>query len=126
MQKVNVIGTKWVHKYAKIIDDVVTNELREVECTEAEYLTLKTSTPPEIVGYQWVASVERHKLDTPSGDLEDSQYYEHTVRVVKLPLNNPCSFDTVKVTDAGINLADMEKIVADPALDERWVVIEKE
>ena len=126
MNKVNIIGMKWVHKYAKVVDGIVTNELKEVECTEAEYLALATSTPPVIDGYQWVASVERHKMNTPSGDLEDGQYYEHTVRVVKIPFNNPCSFDVVKKADAGINPVDIEKIVADPGLAETWVVKEKE
>lgn len=120
---------KCVHKYAKLdANDQVTSDLLEVECTEAELNNVRFNNqqPPTIAGYEWIASVERHKVDTPSGDLEDGQYYEHTTRVVKLVGNNPCGFDVVKKVDAGIDLADMEKMALDPSIKETWTVAEKE
>jgi len=128
MQKVNVIGIKHVHKYAKLdADGNVTPELFEVECTELEHDDVRKNNqqPPAISGYEWVCSVERHKLDTPSGDLEDGQYYEHTTRVVKLAGNNPCGFDVVKNVNAGIDLPSMQAMAENVGIKEDWTVKEK-
>lgn len=114
---------KCVHKYAK----PGTTDLLEVECTEAELdaVRYQNQQPPIVPGYEWVCSVERHKLNTPSGDLEDGQYYEHTTRVVKLTGNNPCGFDVVKNADAGIDLPSMEAMAIDQGIKEEWTVQEK-
>lgn len=118
---------KCVHKYARVIDGVTTKELKEVECTEQELNDVRYNNqqPPVIDGYEWICSVERHKVDTPSGDLEDGQYYEHTTRVVKLIGNNPCGFDIVKKADAGIDLPSLEAMASDPSIKEEWPVVEK-
>lgn len=123
MQKVNLVGMKCVHKYAK----PGTTDLLEVECTEQELNDVRYNNqqPPVIKGYEWVCSVERHKVDTASGDLEDGQYYEHVTRVVKLTGNNPCGFDVVKNVDAGIDLPSMEAMALDPGIKEDWTVNEK-
>ena len=128
MKKVNVIGMKCVHKYAKLdAEGVATNELLEVECTEAELNEVRYNNqqPPSVDGYEWVCSVERHKVDTPSGDLEDGQYYEHTTRVVKLVGNNPCGFDVAKNPNAGIDLPSIEAMASDPSIKEEWPVVER-
>lgn len=119
---------KCVHKYAKLDGEgKVTPELLEVECTEAELNDVRYNNqqPPTVAGYEWICSVERHKLDTPSGDLEDGQYYEHTTRVVKLTGNNPCGFDVVKNADAGIDLPSLEAMATDQGIKEDWTVQEK-
>ena len=123
MQKVNVIGMKCVHKYAK----QGTTDLLEVECTEQELNDVRYNNmqPSTVDGYEWVCSVERHKVDTPSGDLEDGQYYEHITRVVKLVGNNPCGFDVVKNVEAGIDLPSMEAMALDQGIKEDWTVVEK-
>lgn len=118
---------KCVHKYSKLVDGKTTPELFEVECTETELndVRFNNQQPPIVPGYEWMCSVERHKLDTASGDLEDGQYYEHVTRVVKLPGNNPCGFDIVKSVDAGIDLLSLEAMALDPGIKEEWTVQEK-
>ena len=125
LQKINIIGNKYVHKYAKKnVDGSISPNLLEVECTKVEYESLSTSTAPQLNGYQWVASVERHKFDSSSGDLENGMYAQVVNNVIKVPGMNPVSFDAAVNINFGLTDADQTKI--DPKQSsETWVVKEK-
>lgn len=74
LQKVNVVGDKYVHCFVMNNADKV-----EVETTQADYEQLATANPvnPTIVGGTWWCSLKRRKVDTPSGNLDVGQYWEH-------------------------------------------------
>jgi hypothetical protein len=84
LEKVNIIGDKYVHVFRSINNP---NQILEVETTQEDYEQLATPqhkdpVPPD--GFRWDGSIVRKKYDTPSGDLEDGQYAEYTLIQAKV------------------------------------------
>lgn len=105
LQKVNIIGVKYVH--------IFRNEagILEIECTKEEYdaLGLPGAGAPDITpkGYEWVTSQGRNKYDTASGDLEDGQYADTNLCMVKVPGYNWLSVHSSEII-GGVLSADAE------------------
>lgn len=74
LQKVNIVGEKFFHKFEMEDSSIV-----EVETTEQDYRQLGQPNPtnPTIKGGKWLHSFSRFKFDTPDGDLGDNQYHDN-------------------------------------------------
>ena len=73
LSKANVIGEKYIHVFN--MDD---GSLKDVETTQADYEQLAqfNHRNPTIKDGVWSHSTSAHKLDTPSGNLENGVYFE--------------------------------------------------
>lgn len=100
LQKVNIIGTKYVHVFHK----EGTNEILERETTkEGYYITTVVDPmwPKAPQGFKYVFSVTRKRFDTASGDLEDGQYAEYVTCFAKVAGKQPIQVEA-EVIKAGI------------------------
>lgn len=74
LRKVTIIGKKYLHVFKNDLDGLVD----EIETTKEDYQKLAYGGIPLAPhGFHWTHSIERMKVDTDSGDLEDGTYTEN-------------------------------------------------
>ena len=106
LNKVNIVGDKFVHVYKNDIGEIL-----EVECTENDYLSIKQNGVPTKKGYVWEHSVKRPKYDTPSGNIEDNQYalYGNTDKYfVKLPEKIEFEIEKDRIVSSQLDVVEIQ------------------
>lgn len=108
LTQVNIIGQSYFHKF--LMDD---KTVEFIECSQEDYEALNKKNPinPTIENGEWKYSLSRRKLDTPSGYIENGQYFIDTESVVVgLPTGEISSIDIDQINDGIISDKIAEEI----------------
>jgi hypothetical protein len=171
LQKVNIIGDKYVHVFGKklyfiryrnllseekvlepitkgeateylrddslipsmvgyeaeaIVEEILNNTKVEIETTKEDYEQLSGPNPknPEYNGdLDWLHSLTRKKFNTASGDLEDGQYADYNLRMVKVAGYVENSLEADKVLAGDVDQAIIDKNIALPHRAQKFTIV---